>query len=281
MNQVSAYRLLMGATAMLAVGATVAFAQDSTSTPRTTSSRRIPISKEASGEVARVDTVTVYHTDTLSLPGRVDTVTVNNTVTRVDTVQAAPIMRPVRLPYGMYFGVGAGMNLPEGSLYVPNSPGSAYQAQLGWQGNVLGLRLDGGYSQLGEDSQFAPFQADPDIVNVNADLKLALPMFHHLFGLAPRFSLYGLGGGSYVTYKNLPMVVNAGFTTPTGGTTLSNGVLVGDTPWQHKFGWNAGGGMSIAWNRTELFVESRLIQFNADNAPSARQIPIMLGINWY
>ena len=280
MHQRSTTKLLFGATAVLAFSATVAFAQDTTGTRRATSTRRIPISKEASGEVTRVDTVTVYKTDTLNM-SRVDTVTVTNTVTRVDTVQAAPIMRPVRLPVGMWFGVGAGMNLPEGSLYVPNSPGSAYQAQLGWQGHALGLRLDGSYSQLGEDSQYAPFQADPDIVNVNGDLKLALPFAHHLFGLSPRFSLYALGGGSYVTYKNLPMVVNAGFTTPTGGTTLTNGVLVGDTPWQHKFGWNAGGGMSLGWNRTELFLESRVIQFNADNAPSARQIPIVLGINWY
>ena len=34
----------------------------------------------------RVDTVTVYKTDTLQLQGRVDTVTTTNTVTHVDTV---------------------------------------------------------------------------------------------------------------------------------------------------------------------------------------------------
>ena len=83
------YALLMFAgAAMLAVDATAASAQDTTTTRRTTSQRRIPVSKESSGEVAptvaRVDTVTMYKTDTLQLPGRTDTVT--NTVTRTDTV---------------------------------------------------------------------------------------------------------------------------------------------------------------------------------------------------
>ena len=57
--------MLVGATALLAIGATLASAQDTTrARPRST--RRIPISKEAPGEVTRrVDTVTVYRTDTL------------------------------------------------------------------------------------------------------------------------------------------------------------------------------------------------------------------------
>lgn len=45
--------------------------------------------------VAQTDTVTVYKTDTLRFQGRVDTVTVTNTVTRVDTV--VPMAPPPRL----------------------------------------------------------------------------------------------------------------------------------------------------------------------------------------
>lgn len=262
---------LVGAAAMLALGASFAAAQ-------ATSTRRIPISKEAPGEVIRHDTVTVYKTDTLRLTGetvyRTDTVRVTNTVTRVDTV--IPPAPPVRLPGGFYFGVGAGMNLPEGSLYVPNAPGNAFQAQLGWQRSVLGLRLDGMYSKLGEDSQFSGYQADPDIINVNGDVKLALPWFHHLFGQSPAFTIYGIGGASYVQYKNLPLVLN----TAVAGQPFP-GVRTGDYSWVHNWGWNAGGGMSLGWRRTEVFVESRNIQFNTDISPTARQIPIVLGINWY
>lgn len=263
---------LIGAAATVALGASVASAQ-------ATSQRRIPISKEAPGEVTHVvDTVTMYKTDTLRLtsPTVYDTVRMTNTVTRVDTVIPPP--PALRLPGGLYFGVGAGMNLPEGSLYVPNAPGNAFQAQLGWQGarSLLGVRFDGIYSKPGEDSQFSGFQADPDIININGDLKLQLPWFHHLLGRSPAFSLYGIGGGSYIMYKNLPMVLN----TAVPGQPFP-GVRTGDYSMVHSWGWNLGGGASLGWGRTEVFVEARNIQFNTDIAPTARQIPIVLGINWY
>jgi len=226
----------------------------------------------------------VYRTDTLRVAGptvtRTDTVRVTNTVTRVDTVIPPP--PPVRLPGGVYFGVGAGMNLPEGSLYVPNAPGNFFQAQLGWQGanSLLGIRIDGSYSKLGEDSGFSGYQADPDIINGNADVKLALPWFHHAFGRTPAFTIYGIGGGSYVRYKSLPMVLDVGAPNP-GAVAAYPNVRLGDYDWENKWGWNAGGGVSIGWGRTEVFAESRVIQFTRDNTPASRQIPIILGINWY
>jgi hypothetical protein len=266
---------LIGAAAVLSLGASLASAQ-------ATSQRRIPISKEAPGEVARrVDTVTVYKTDTLRLTGetvyRTDTVRVTNTVTRVDTV--IPPAPPVRLPGGFYFGVGGGVMAPNGALFTPNSAGPSAQAQIGWQGarSLLGLRLDGNWAKPGEDSFYSTYQADPDIVNLNGDVKLQLPWFHHLFGQTPSFSVYGIGGGSYIMYKNLPMRLETGLT---GGVGAAN-VLVGDTDWQKHWGWNAGGGVSLGWRRTELFLESRVIAWDTDVTPQARQIPFVLGINWY
>ena len=77
-------KTLFGATAMLVVGAALVSAQDTSKTkPR--SDRRIPISKEAPGEVVRTDTVMIYRTDTLQLTQRVVD-TVRMTRTRVDTV---------------------------------------------------------------------------------------------------------------------------------------------------------------------------------------------------
>ena len=76
-------KTLLGATALVAFGASMAAAQS-----RPTSTSRIPISKEAPGEVmVRVDTVTVFKTDTLRLTTerlRVDTLT-RETI-RIDTV---------------------------------------------------------------------------------------------------------------------------------------------------------------------------------------------------
>jgi hypothetical protein len=283
MRQRYTFKTLLGTATLLALGASVAFGQRDTSKARARSQTRIPISKEAPGEVVRVktDTVVRYMTDTLrlttTLPGHVDTMRVTNTVTRYDTVQLAP--PPMRLPSGFYFGLGGGVSAPNGALYKGNSAGPAAQVQLGWQGanNPLGIRFDVNYAQPGDDSQTAPFQGNPSIVNLNGDLKLALPWFHHLLGSGPRFGLYAIGGGSYVMYKDLPIRLNAGVP---GGFGPAN-IRVGPTDWEKNFGYNVGGGASLSWGKKELFVESRIIDFNTDNTPRARQMPFVLGINLY
>jgi len=261
--------MMTGAAAMLAFGATAAAAQ-------ATSTRRIPISKEAPGEVAmtRVDTVTVYRTDTLRLT-RVDTVTTTNTVTRVDTVQMAPMMKPVHLPYGLYFGLGGGVTAPNGALYNPNSAGPSAQAQLGWQGTWLGLRGDVNYGKPGEDSQYANLQADPEVLNWSADAKLDIPFLTHMFGTTHKFGIYGVGGYTHTMYKNLPIRLE--------GLNSNGSIIVqpGSNDWQHHNGWNAGGGASLGWGRTELFLETRVLAFNGDNMPQARQMPFIFGINLY
>jgi len=273
--------LLLVAGAALVVDASVAAAQ-----ARPTSTRRIPVSKEAPGEVApRVDTVTVYKTDTLRMEGRVDTLRLTNTVTRVDTVRTTNTVTrvdtvtmnpPIRLPGGLYFGIGGGVSAPNGSLYNPNSAGPSAQVQLGWQGakNLLGLRADVNYAKPGEDGLYSAYQADPEILNFSADAKLQLPFFNHLMGATHRFALYGIGGYTHTMFKNLPMRVDA--TVP--GTLA---FVPGTGTWTHENGWNAGGGASLGWGRTELFLETRVIAFHQDQIPQARQMPFVLGINFY
>jgi len=266
-------KYLAGAAAMLALGASMAIAQTQ---PKST--KRIPISKEAPGEVVtRVDTVTVYRTDTLRL-SRVDTVKMQGaTVYHTDTVQMAAPVRPIRLPGGLYFGLGGGVSAPNGALYNPNSAGPSAQAQLGWQGakNLLGLRADVNYAKPGEDSRWSSFQADPEILNFSADAKLNLPLFNHIFGQQHRFNLYGIGGYTHTMYKNLPIRVD--------GLNADGSIIVatGENKWTHFNGWNAGGGASLGWGSTELFLETRVLAFHPDNTPQARQMPFVLGINFY
>ena len=268
---------LVGVTALLAFGATFASAQDTTRT-RPRSTRRIPISKEAPGEVTRrVDTVMVYHTDTLrvNVAGPVVHDTVTRTVTRTDTVQLAPLPVPVRLPYGFYAGLSAGVSAPHGAIFTPNSAGPSAQLQLGWGGakQLLGVRGDVNWAKPGEDSRFAGLQADPDILNFSLDGKLQLPFLTHTFGRTHRFGIYGIGGYTHTMFKNLPMRVDAA----NGGVLFSQG----DGDWTHQNGWNAGGGASLMWGRSELFIESRVLAFDPTNAPQSRQIPFMFGMNWY
>ncbi len=281
--------LLFAGAAMFALDATAASAQDTTTTRRTRSERRIPVSKESSGEVVptptvRVDTVTVFKTDTLRMQGRVDTVT--NTVTRTDTVvQNVPMV--VRQIGGLYFGLAGGTNLPEGGLRTVNNVGGTGQLQLGWQGvnSPLGIRGDVQYTQFSEAAPYAALAAKPDVLNGNLDLKLQIPIMQHVFGSSVSFTPYLIGGGSYIRYRNLRMQLQE--TPPSTSTT--NVALAGfDTGWHDDFGWNAGGGLAWHMGRHEVFVESRLIQFNRGASSvngidfeTARQIPIMFGVNFF
>jgi len=284
MQQIYTSKVLLCAGALLAFGSAVAFGQDTTQTRRPTSSKRIPISKEGTGagELAprRVDTVTVYKTDTLRVEAAPamavhDTVRLTNTVTRVDTVTLTPPPRAVRLPNGFYFGLAGGVSAPNGALFTPNSAGPSAQAQLGWQGakQLIGVRGDINWTKPGEDSQFSNLQADPDILNFNADVKLQLPFLTHTFGATHRFGIYGIGGYTHTMFKNLPMRID--------GTNGSLACTQGKGDWQHENGWNGGGGLSLSWGRTELFLESRVLAFDPSNAPQSRQIPFMFGMNWY
>jgi hypothetical protein len=263
MSQRSTLKVLAGATAIIAFGASVASAQQ----PRSTT--RIPISKEGP---ARVDTVTVYKTDTVRTAGETvyhtDTLRLTNTVSRVDTVMSAPMMAPLRLPFGLYFGLAGGVSAPNGALFTPNSAGPSAQANLGWQHGIFGLRGDVNWAKPGEDSRFSNGQADPDILNWSADARINIPLFTHLMGATHRFGLYGVGGYTHTMYKNLPLRTDAGY-------------VFGNGDWTHENGWNAGGGATLSWNHTELFFEVRDIAFTGDNQPQSRQIPFMLGINWY
>src|SRR5438477_13021617 len=123
MQQIYKSKVLLCAGALLAFGSAVAFGQDTTQTRRPSSTKRIPISKEGTraGEVVsrgRVDTVTVYKTDTLRLEAAPvhDTLRVTNTVTRVDTVTVTPPAPPIRLPNGFHFRLAAGAIAPNGAL---------------------------------------------------------------------------------------------------------------------------------------------------------------------
>jgi hypothetical protein len=275
------------ATALLAAPMLLAQTAPDSTKLKPTSAQRIRITKEtgANGDVAsarrdaitvyrtRVDTVTSYRVDTLRMRGRNDTVW----TTRYDTVTVAPIAVPSvqRVLHGLYFGLAAGTTSPTGSLFQANNAGMGGQAQLGWNptGIPLGIRADVNYARFGQDAAYAQTHVNGQLLTGSADLRLALPVLTHLLGLSPRFGLYGIGGLTYASYRNLQMDMSACCGTgPTNTSAPSSG---------NKLGWNAGGGATLAWGHKELFVESRLIDFKSANALSARAVPILLGMNWF
>jgi len=275
-------KMLAAAAALSALGAAIAGAQD-TAKARPRSTRSIPIHKEAAGELAKPihDTVTVYRTDTLRMttaPVTIhDTVTRTNTITRVDTVQVTPPLPPVRLPNGFYLGLAGGLSTPNGAIFNPNNTGPSAQFQLGWQDalKVFGVRGDVNWTQPAQDAGFVRFPNPPhgQIVNLSIDAKAQLPYLHHTFGASHLFSLYAIGGYTHTMFKNVGMRVDS----PPGTLLFAPAV----DSWSNQNGWNAGGGASLMWGHTELFVESRVLAFTPDNAPMARQVPYLFGMNWY
>lgn len=279
----TAFTVFLAAPMLLAQGA-----PDSAKV-KTTSTRRIPITKEAGagGEVAiarrdtvtvyrtRVDTLTSYRVDTIRMRGRLDTVW----TMRHDTVTVAPIAvpSPQRVLGGLYFGLAAGTTSPTGSLFQANNAGMGGQAQLGWSpaGFPLGVRADVNYARFGQDAAYALTHVNGQLLTGNADVRLGLPVLTHLLGLSPRFGLYAIGGLTYASYHNLQMDMRADVccgTGPTNTSAPSSG---------SKLGWNGGGGATLSFGHKQLFVESRLIDFKSPNALSARAVPILLGMNWF
>jgi hypothetical protein len=285
--------LLVAGAAFFALDASAASAQDSTST-RPRSQRRIPVSKESHGEVVapRVDTVTVFRTDTLRMAPRVDTVTVTNTVTRVDTVvQTVPVItRPVS---GWYFGAAGGANFPSGGLNQVNTAGGTAQLQTGYRSlmHYWGVQLDGQYTQFGRANGLAFLGSKPSVWNVNLDGRIDVPWVNRIFGNNTWFTPYIIGGGSWVDYHDLRQKLDNEVETA-NGTEINSVVSDGGSHW----GWNAGGGLAWHMGRTEVYVESRVVQFSRGSNDiatingvdiegrgfkSARQIPIMFGLNFF
>jgi hypothetical protein len=261
-----------GSMIKLGVGAALLVGMAASASAQVTSDRRVPVTKDARGGdvVVRVDTVYQYRTDTMRV-FRTDTL--RTTVTRYDTTRIETMPGWVNRVGGLYFGLGLGGSHPHGALSRGNATGYSAQAQLGVQplGSPLGFRVDANYAQFGEIENYAGLGADPDVINGNANLVLKIPMFRGRF---PNFSIYATGGGSYSTFKDLRIEQNPGTTSALNNVVISN-------KWSDRWGWNAGGGAALQWGRTELFLESRVIQFTQTNTPNSRQIPFILGVNWY
>lgn len=271
--------MLVAGAAIFALDASAASAQDTTRarTRRPTSTTRIPVSKEAPGEVTvRVDSVTVYRTDTLRLPGRVDTVTKTNTITRVDSVMM-PIPK-LRQIGGLYLGVAAGSSLPAADFNNSDHPGWNVEGLLGVDpiGSWIGGRLNVGYSQYSPHSFASNFLGDAKLFSVGGDVKLRAVTFTPF---AKRVQIYGLAGGSWNHFKNILENDHGVLTIGNRGTVNGQFVTI-DNDWHSGWGWDAGGGVEMGWGITNVFVETRFSRFNGVNTKISH-VPLMIGVSWF
>ena len=283
--------LLVAGAAIFALNGSAASAQAKPK-PKPKSTRKIPIHKEPTVVAApRVDTVTVYRTDTLRMMGRVDTITRTNTVTtvRVDTViQQVPVL-PARIG-GTYIGLGLGPNLPFGAIRTVNQPGIVGQVNLGWQrvNSPLGIRLDGTVTQYAHAADYAFLGDKPMVYNANLDLRLNIPIMNGFLGSAIQMTPYVIGGGSFLYYKDLRMALE---TPPQNGIPPQFAVIAGspttgspvNDSYEHSWGWNLGGGLGFHAGKKEVFAEARWIHFTREDNRfgTSWAIPITFGVNFF
>jgi len=287
--------LLVAGAAFFALDASAAAAQK-----KPTSTKRIPISKEAPGEVAppRVDTITVYKTDTLRTP----TVYVHDTTMRTVTVHDTLIQNvPITTRHfgGMYIGLGGGVGLPFGAIRTVNETGELAQVNIGYQGlkQALGVRVDGTWNHFSRNPTFSNLGVvgthvdQASIFTGNANLRLNLPIFNATLGSSVRFIPYLLGGGSVVHYTDLRMKLDADGSNPNpGGFGDQHAVFATDanttntTGSNTDWGFNFGGGFGFHSGRKEIFIESRGIGFqhgDGDMFHRSWNVPIVFGVNFY
>jgi len=268
-----------GIAAALTLGMlSTAAAQAGTKTRPAQPTKTVPVTKEAPGEVVTVhDTVTIVRRDTVTLYRR-DTLTVTGpTVTRWDTVSVVSMPGWMDRGNGLYFGLGAGSYYPSGGIGGGQIPGYAFQMNAGLDpvGSPLGVRLTAGLARPDEEQIYATGRGRPEVVNLTGDLKLRLPIFKGT--TFPMFSLYGVGGGAMVMFKDLYITQ-----TPSATTTKTPVLYKNDNKWHSNFGWNAGGGAALQiGHKRELFLELRAINFAPSGFENPHQVPVILGINWY
>jgi len=265
----------LGLAAALTVVASPLAAQDS-SKVRRPSEQRINISK---GEVATTRTDTVYVT-------RFDTVRVNNTIVRVDTVTVTPPL-PIaiaRVKGPMFWGLYGGSTRPYGNIDRVYTNGFHAGGLVGWesQQSPLGLRLDGGVSQLGrEETLIGPTGGlTPNnvgsgtalMMHLAGDLKVAPLMFRG-------WKFYGIGGLNATRYRGVALS-SSNSRGPCDFRLRGECYENASTSWTNKFGFNFGAGTDFHIGSQDMFIEYRWIATRTDRSNSYIN-PISIGVRYF
>lgn len=260
----------LGLAAALTFVASPSAAQDTTKL-RTPSDKRINISK---GEVVKVDTIYVT---------RYDTVRMNNTIVRVDTVTVAtpqPVVMP-KIRGARYWGLFAGPTRPYGNIDRVYTNGFHGGGVLGWesQESILGLRLDGGVTQVGREETMIPTYTSTNIgsgtalmMHLAADLKVKPLNFRG-------WDFYGIAGLNYNRYRGIALT-SSNSKGPTDFRVRGESFTNAGTEWSNKFGFNFGVGTDFHIGNQDMFLEYRWIA-SRSNSSNSYLNPISLGVRYF
>ncbi|HET6761493.1 MAG TPA: outer membrane beta-barrel protein [Gemmatimonadaceae bacterium] len=156
--------------------------------------------------------------------------------------QVSTIVKPVQ------FGIAAGAAIPTSDLSDFASTGFNGTVTVGLNPAMipLGIRIDGAYNQFSVKDAFGG--GDAKFISVTGNLVYKIP--------GATVSPYAIGG---VGLYNADIEV-AGFPADA----------------ENKFGWNLGGGISMALSGFDTFIEARYNQVQTDTP--LKYIPITFGI---
>jgi hypothetical protein len=210
---------------------------------RAKSQTRIPVRKEVPVTPPRVDTVTVTRVDTVTVR-RTDTV--STTVVRYDTVTRMVYPPLQRLP-GLFFGLGAGANIPMNNIRAVFDDGYALQGQVGYfpMNSPLGLRVDGTWGKLDSYDTTCPTCESPNVWTVGGDVILRMPL-DRTSKLNPVLYAFAGGGWSHFGDVSPQQVVNA------GGSPNKQAWLEGG-----HADWDVGPGVEFSVGRLHFYAEGR------------------------
>jgi opacity protein-like surface antigen len=185
----------------------------------------------------------------------------NDSIARADSIAAAEAAARAKLPRAMYFNIAGGASMPTGVLNDLFKTGFNATASLGWNppSMPIGLRIDGGYDRLmGRDVTILGSTValdDASIWSGLAELTLGIPL------TIARLSPYIVGGGGVYHFTNYNTDASSSDDSMTKG------------------GWNAGGGVTFSFGRTNLFLESRYMSISTPG-DAATFVPIVLGLTF-
>ena len=266
----------LGLAAALSLVTSVSAAQSTDTTRlRRPSDQRISISKGEVQPVIRVDTIYVT---------RYDTVRVDNTIVRVDTVtvtQTVQVFAPKTR--GLTYGLYAGYTNPIDNVDWIYKDSWHIGGKLGWEpvNRFLGFGLDAGFTKLNREENLSSTDVGSDTPII---LHLGLDTKANLLNLG-MFGLYATAGLNGYSYKNVSTVSDLDSASPPDDPC---DFMLGDDNscferaqdrWKNKFGWNFGLGTDFMFGGTSLFVEGRFMALQA-NDERTWTVPISLGFKF-
>ena len=288
------------AVALVFGASSLASAQADTTRRTTTSETRVRVKKESNGEVAiRRDSAfirdSVARADSLN---RIEQ-TRRDSIMRDSTARADSMRRPpdtttkttttadtIRTPvtpttmssesYGMrrggwYLGLGAGPNVPTGTVNDFYKTGFNVEVPIGYQpmSSPLGFRIDLGYSRFnGREAGTNGLTAQPDDPNIwSATANLTLDLMK--FGQDRRGALYLVGGGGVFRFTDF-------FNTDRSDNDVSSAFEGSPVT---KAGLTGGAGLALPVGGASLFVESRYTTAYTEGEQT-RWVPVVIGLKW-